>query len=101
MRVEVFYFEDDGHIPNNPNFPVLIYRHAFEEPSRIEQTFHSHDWRNSWVDGIFDFHHYHSIAHEVIGILEGHATVQLGGPLGKTFTLTSGDVDGLHSIGHK
>jgi uncharacterized protein YjlB len=32
MRVDVFYFEDDGHIPNNPNFPVLIYRHAFEEP---------------------------------------------------------------------
>lgn len=102
MRVEVFYFEDDGHIPNNPTFPVLIYRHAFEETSRIEQTFHAHDWRNSWVDGIFDFHHYHSIAHEVIGILEGHATVQLGGPLGKTFTLTSGDVLLLPAgTGHK
>lgn len=102
MRVEVFYFEDDGHIPNNPTFPVLIYRHAFEQASDIEQTFHAHDWRNSWVDGIFDFHHYHSIAHEVIGILEGHATVQLGGPLGKTFTLTSGDVLLLPAgTGHK
>ncbi|WP_294749823.1 cupin domain-containing protein [uncultured Exiguobacterium sp.] len=102
MRVEVFYFEDDGYIPNNPTFPVLIYRHAFTDPSHIEQTFHAHDWRNSWVDGIFDFHHYHSIAHEVLGILEGHATVQLGGPLGKTFTLTSGDVLILPAgTGHK
>jgi uncharacterized protein YjlB len=38
----------------------------------------------------------------VIGILEGHATVQLGGPLGKTFTLTSGDVLLLPAgTGHK
>lgn len=92
MNVETFYFDDDGEIPNNPDLPVLIYRHVFDDPSSIEETFNTHNWQNSWVDGIFDFHHYHSVAHEVIGILEGHASIQLGGPLGKTFTLTAGDV---------
>ncbi|ACB62395.1 Cupin 2 conserved barrel domain protein [Exiguobacterium sibiricum 255-15] len=102
MNVETFYFEDDGEIPNNPNLPVLIYRHAFDDPSSIEETFNMHNWKNSWVDGIFDFHHYHSVAHEVIGILEGHASIQLGGPLGKTFTLTAGDVVILPAgTGHK
>lgn len=102
MSIELFRFEDDGVIPNNPRYPVLIYRHVFEDPSAIEKTFRVNNWQNSWVDGIFDFHHYHSVAHEVIGILEGHASIQIGGPLGKTFTLTAGDVIVLPAgTGHK
>ena len=37
-------------------------------------------------------HHYHSTAHEVLGIYSGRVRVQLGGPRGKPITVDAGDV---------
>ena len=45
-----------------------------------------------WRDGVYDFHHYHSTAHEVLGCYAGRATLQLGGPDGPTVTIARGDV---------
>jgi hypothetical protein len=36
---------------------------------------------NSWRDGVYDYVHYHSRIHEVLGIARGTGKVQLGGPL--------------------
>jgi uncharacterized protein YjlB len=44
------------------------------------------------VDGIYPFHHFHSTAHEVLGIVAGSASVVLGGPKGLRFEIGRGDV---------
>ena len=52
----------------------------------------SHNWLPDWRDGIFSFHHFHSITHEALGIFGGTATVMLGGPSGQSFEIGQGDV---------
>lgn len=94
MRLETYTFEDDGRFPNSV-LPVLLYRGALASDARAadyEQLFASHGWLGAWRDGIFDFHHFHSTAHEVLGIAAGRANVVLGGPHGRRFELVAGDV---------
>lgn len=92
MDVLTYRFEDDGSIPNNPYFPVLLYRQVFDEADGIQETFEHNGWGNSWVNGVFDYHHYHSNTHEVLGVKSGRATVQLGGATGDLVSLNAGDV---------
>src|SRR6478735_5258500 len=49
-------------------------------------------WGSSWRDGIYDYVHYHSRIHEVLGIARGSGRVQFGGPKGRTLVLKAGDV---------
>ena len=94
MTPETHTFEDDGSIPNS-TLPVLIY-HGVLEPGAgagaYEELFAGHGWLGAWRDGIFPFHHFHSTAHEVLGIAAGRANVVLGGPQGRRFELSAGDV---------
>ena len=93
MPPETHQFEDDRGIPNS-RLPVLIYHDvsAAGEAGSCEELFDSNGWVPDWRDGIFSFHHFHSIAHEVLGIVAGSATVKLGGPGGRTFEIGRGDV---------
>jgi uncharacterized protein YjlB len=89
MRLETHTFDDDGRFPNSV-LPVLLYRGALASDARAadyEQLFTRHGWLGAWRDGIFDFHHFHSTAHEVLGIAAGRANVVLGGPHGRRFEL--------------
>ncbi|PSL31651.1 uncharacterized protein YjlB [Planomicrobium soli] len=97
------HFEDDGRIPNNPTLPVIIYTGAFNKnPGEIESIFNRNNWTNSWTDGVFDYHHYHSVTHEVLGVKSGSAKIQLGGEAGQTFDVEIGDVLVLPAgTGHK
>ena len=88
---------DDGIFPNNSTLPLVLYRQAVELPdqdpaSAFEALFTKNKWPAAWRNGIFSFHHYHSTAHEVLGIYGGEAEVQLGGENGIVLTITSGDV---------
>jgi uncharacterized protein YjlB len=86
-------FEDAGGIPNS-RLPVLVY-HDVEgghAPRECEELFARNGWLGAWVDGIFSFHHFHSTAHEVLGIVAGTASVVLGGPGGQRFEVGQGDV---------
>jgi uncharacterized protein YjlB len=54
--------------------------------------FNANDWGDSWRNGIYEYVHYHSRTHEVLGIARGHARVRFGGNEGKIIALRSGDV---------
>lgn len=104
MRLETYTFDDDGRIPNSA-LPVLLYRGALESDAGAaahEQLFAGHRWLGAWRDGIYDFHHFHSTTHEVLGIARGGANVILGGPQGRRFELLAGDVVALPAgTGHR
>jgi uncharacterized protein YjlB len=93
-----FHFRDDGRIPNHPRWPVLIYwgvvqlPRAFDRAAVLEDLFESNGWGDSWRNGIYDYLHYHSRIHEVLGIARGNAKVRLGGDRGRTLNLRAGDV---------
>jgi uncharacterized protein YjlB len=103
---ETFRFADEGAIPNNPKLPVLVYRAAFiassDGAAAVERLFEANGWPPQWRAGIFPFHHYHSTAHEVLGIAHGQVRVRLGGERGRDFDLKAGDVVVLPAgTGHK
>jgi uncharacterized protein YjlB len=90
---ETHSFKDDGGIPNS-KLPVLVYHDVSEarDARNCEQLFAENGWLGAWRDGIFSFHHFHSTAHEVLGIVSGSAQVMLGGPGGRQFEVGVGDV---------
>jgi uncharacterized protein YjlB len=94
----MFRFRDDGKIPNNPRWPVLIYWGVVRLPQKLdpaavmEDLFESNGWGDSWRNGIYDYLHYHSRIHEVLGVARGSAKVRLGGDRGRTLKLDAGDV---------
>jgi len=77
-------------IPNHPRFPVLIYHGV--DVGNARALLARHGWGGSWVNGIFDFHHFHSTSHEVLAVISGSAVVELGGPQGRSFEIAAGDV---------
>jgi uncharacterized protein YjlB len=88
--------KDDGVFPNN-NLPLILYKGVIdfsegEGPSIVEKLFRTNYWGSSWRNGIYGFHHYHSTAHEVLGVYSGSAKVQLGGEQGQTFEIEKGDI---------
>jgi uncharacterized protein YjlB len=95
---KIFAFRDDGKIPNNQMLPFIVYRSAVSvdqdsDPAAIfEQLFDSNGWGDSWRNGIYDYVHYHSRIHEVLGIARGRARVQFGGPHGEELDVEAGDV---------
>ena len=96
-EVAVRLLPDDGTFPNNGRLPLLVYVGALQLPVRepaatIEALFQTNHWGDSWRNGVYGFHHYHSRAHEVLGIYSGTAKLQLGGEGGVVLTVGPGDV---------
>ncbi|WP_128925303.1 cupin [Bradyrhizobium guangxiense] len=92
-------FRDDGIVPNNPNFPVLFYRGAVQLKGRrfspdviIDTLFDTNGWGRSWRDTVYDFVHYHSQIHEVMGVARGTARIECGGIKGRILNVKAGDV---------
>jgi uncharacterized protein YjlB len=82
--------------PNNNELPVLIYKQVFkpaaDNASIIEDVFNKNNWKNSWRNGIYTYHHYHSNTHEVLGISKGTCMLMLGGDDGSLINIGEGDV---------
>jgi uncharacterized protein YjlB len=104
--IELYRLADDGAIPNNSKLPLIVYRAALatraELAGDLETLFAGNGWRGGWRNGIFAYHHYHSDAHEVLGIASGQARVRFGGDHGESVTVQAGDVVVVPAgVGHK
>lgn len=93
------HFRDDGIVPNHPRFPLLLYRGAVNLKSRrfppdviIDTLFDTNGWGRSWRDTVYDFVHYHSQIHEVMGVARGTARIECGGIKGRILSVKAGDV---------
>ncbi len=91
---EQLHFSSDGRTPNSSH-PVLIYRQlplaGDDYASAFETLFDSHLWPAQWRAGVYDYHHYHSTAHEVLGVARGSARLMLGGEQGREVAVQAGD----------
>lgn len=107
MQIEDYYLHDAGEVPNNRFLPLIIYRRAFagdgeELAEEIEKVFARHGWPPAWRYGIHDFPHYHSTAHEVLGVYRGRARVRFGHTGGVETELQAGDVVVIPAgVGHE
>lgn len=94
---QTLHFEACDGFPNSP-LPVLIYRRRLlansgdELASAFETLFERHHWPPQWRYGLYDFDHFHSTAHEALGVFRGNAHIRLGGPQGDELDIAAGDV---------
>ncbi len=96
-KPEVIRLSRNDWVPNNERLPVLLYRTAIppqgsDAAALFEARFLRHGWPPQWRDGVYDFHHYHSTAHEVLGFARGYGRLLLGGPNGHEIDVRAGDV---------
>lgn len=95
--MRTYLIGESGLFPNNDRLPLLVFKGAFQfdtrlDPDLIEETFAKNMWRGSWRNGLYPFHHYHSTAHEVLGIYSGSVRVEFGGESGLKIVANAGDV---------
>ena len=96
-KIRNLELSENGNFPNNTGLPVLLYKNVFnflnnDPASTIEKVLAENNWSGSWRNGIYSFHHYHSTAHEALGVYAGWAEVQLGGPDSETLRIEKGDL---------
>lgn len=95
-----------GGVPNNA-LPLLRYvqvlpAHAGDPAAWFEQRFDTHGWAPRWRYPVFTWTHFHSNTHEVLGIFQGEARLQLGGEEGVTLVVKHGDAILIPAgVGHK
>jgi uncharacterized protein YjlB len=96
VNIERIILQDDGVFPNS-RLPALLYKGALDIPllfpaAHVKHLFEKNGWSNSWDAGIFEYQHYHSVTHEVLGIYKGQTKLQLGGASGPKIFIEKGDV---------
>ena len=100
------FFEKSTDVPNS-KLPVLMFRGALAPTAmakarRFREAFRRNGWAGVWTDTIYDYTHFHSNAHEVLGIAEGKVTIILGGVEGRRFRLKAGDMLAIPAgVGHR
>jgi uncharacterized protein YjlB len=71
---------------------VALSASTFDPATLIDTLFETHGWAKSWRDTVYDFVHYHSQIHEVMGVARGTAKIECGGLKGRVLSFKAGDV---------
>lgn len=93
-------------VPNSP-LPVLVFRRVLPASQSLKaetfrKAFRENGWVGIWTDTIDDYTHFHSNAHEVLGIAQGKVTLRIGGETGRLLRLEAGDMLVLPAgVGHR
>jgi uncharacterized protein YjlB len=96
VQPEPYFVRGNEAFPNN-RLPILYYPKVLELPklfpaNTVKKLFQKNNWGNNWKQGIYTYHHYHSITHEVLGVCKGETLLLLGGEKGITLFIQKGDV---------
>jgi len=99
VEYQLLRLPPNGWVPNNHALPVIVYRRALLPDTAdaasladaFDARFSAHGWPPQWRDTIFDYHHFHSTAHEVLAVFAGSAELILGGPGGHSLRVSAGD----------
>lgn len=107
METQTQIINENGNFPNNGKLPLVLYPGAVDPDSRdgsvhsldpgslaheLEVIFTRNYWPPAWRDGVYPYHHYHSVAHEALGVYSGRAKLQCGGNGGPVLEIGPGDV---------
>lgn len=96
IEPHLYYFDDDGLIPNSP-LPLILYPNIVAETETdfagyLEKLFQRNNWTNNWRDIVLSKNHYHSTTHEVLGISKGSVKLKIGGQKGEEILASKGDI---------
>jgi len=87
---------NNGNYPNNEVLPLVLYKNVIygseRTPEGFETLFTGNSWPAAWRNGLYSFHHFHSSAHEALGIFSGWVKGIFGGPGGEVIEAEAGDV---------
>ena len=96
---KILHFQclENDNFPNNPTLDLCILKQVYSSDANnlvdlIERCFQKNEWPPAWRNGLYDIHHYHSTAHEALGVYSGWVRGCFGGPGGIVQTASAGDV---------
>jgi uncharacterized protein YjlB len=82
-------------VPNNDRYPAVLARNALgggQDDAAVKTLLRENGWGGAWTWQVFDYHHFHPDAFEVLAVARGSATLMLGGPQGEEIDVEAGDV---------
>lgn len=99
VEYQLLRLPPNGWVPNHRVLPVIVYRRALSPDTAdaasladaFDARFSANGWPPQWRDSVFDYHHFHSTAHEVLAVFAGRAELILGGPGGHVLRVSAGD----------
>ncbi len=106
VQAMVYLIGSNAAFPNNNALPLIFYTRVLRlqegDAETLEYLFKNNGWNGGHRNGISEKHHYHSHAHEAMGVYQGRAKVQFGGPWGLIKEVRPGDVVIIPSgVAHK
>lgn len=95
VEIRTMSFPGAGGIPNNEHFRAVLAHDALggaKDDGAVRQLLEDNGWGGTWTWRVFEFHHFHPDAFEVLAVASGGARLVLGGPQGAEIDVAAGDV---------
>ncbi|OCA89273.1 hypothetical protein A8F94_23805 [Bacillus sp. FJAT-27225] len=86
--VKVIYLLENRYVPGKQGKPVLYYPGALKEASLLSEQ----ELVNQWSNGVSGYSRNHRYSHEVLGVIQGSAALELGGERKVHLEVKSGDL---------